>query len=96
MTHAAATSTVPNQTLRSRLDALLAQLRESASHPVTQSFSHPDSLASQSITFPVAGQGASKLAVVGPTEQEAGPFHEDPCRVEELKLRATGWGMAAV
>lgn len=35
-------------------------------------------------------KGTCKLAVAGPTQQEAGPFHEDPCPVKELQLRAVG------
>lgn len=39
---------------------------------------------------------ATKLAVAGPTQQEAGPFHDDPGRIKELQLRAVWWGMTAV
>lgn len=63
------------------------------SQRATQSLSQSST---QSITFLVARRGASKLAVVGPTQQEAGPFHEDPCRLKELQLRVLEWGMTAV
>lgn len=39
---------------------------------------------------------ASNLVLAGLVPPEAGPFREDPCRIKELQLRGSEWGMTAV